>query len=61
MESPEWSFSADHLGQVNRVMDGFLDVAARREMRRLAAQCLEEDGSPYNVAGLSISTVMDPA
>ena len=51
MESPEWSFSADHLRQVNRVMAVFLDAAARREVRRLAAQCLEEDGSPHNIAG----------
>ena len=51
MESPEWNFSVEHLRQVNRVMDEFLDVTARREMRRLVAQCLEEDGSPHNVAG----------
>ena len=51
MESPEWDFSADHLRQVNRVMDEFLDVTARREVRRLAAQCLEEDGSPHGIAG----------
>ena len=51
MESPEWSFSVDHLGQVNRVIDVFLDAAARQEVRRLAAQFLEEDGSPHNVAG----------
>ena len=31
MESPEWGFSADHLRQVNRVMDAFLDGAARGE------------------------------
>ena len=30
MESPEWNFSDDHLRQVNRVMDEFLDVTARR-------------------------------
>ena len=35
MESPEWGFSADHLRQVNHVMDAFLDVGARREVRRL--------------------------
>ena len=51
MESPEWSFSVDHLRQVNGVMDKFLDVSARREMRQIAAQCLAEDGSPHNVAG----------
>lgn len=51
MQSPEWGFSTDHLRQVNRVMDVFLDGAARREVRRLAAQCLEEDGSPHHVAG----------
>ena len=51
MESPEWSFSADDLRKVNRMMDAFLDGAARREVRRLAAQCLEEDGSPHSVAG----------
>ena len=51
MESPEWGFSADHLRQVNDVMDKFLDVTARREVRRLAAQCLAEDGSPHGIAG----------
>ena len=51
MESPEWGFSADHLRQVNGVMDAFLDGAVRREVRRLAARCLEEDSSPHNVAG----------
>ena len=51
MESPEWGFSTDHLRQVNRVMDAFLDAAGRREVRRLAAQCLGEDGSPHHVAG----------
>ena len=51
MESPEWNFSADHLRQVNGAMDAFLDATARREVRRLAARCLEEDGSPHNVAG----------
>lgn len=51
MESPEWGFSANHLRQVNGVMDAFLDGAARREVRRLAAGCLEEDGSPHSVAG----------
>ena len=51
METPEWGFSVDHLGQVNRVMDAFLDATARREVRRLAVQCLGEDDSPHNVAG----------
>ena len=49
MESPEWNFSNDHLRQVNRVMDAFLNGAARREMRRIAGQCLDEDGSPHHV------------
>ena len=51
MESPDWDFSADHLRQVNRVMDEFLDVTARREVRRLADQCVAEDGSPHSIAG----------
>ena len=51
MESPEWNFSDDHLRQVNRVMDEFLDVTARREVRRLAGQCLEVDDSPHSIAG----------
>ena len=51
MESPEWGFSTDHLRQVNGVVDEFLDVTARRELRRLAAQCLEGDGSPHDIAG----------
>lgn len=44
-------FRNDHLRQVNRVMDAFLDGAARQDVRRLAAQCLEEDGSPHHVVG----------
>ena len=51
MESAEWNFSVDHLRQVTRVMDELLDVSARREVRRLAAQRLETDGSPHTVAG----------
>ena len=51
MESTEWGFSTDHLRQVNGVMDEFLDVTARRELRRRAARCLEEDGSPHDIAG----------
>ena len=51
METPEWGFSADHLRQLNRVMDAILDSAARREVRRLADQCLEENGSPHHVTG----------
>ena len=51
MESAEWGFSTDHLRQVNGVMDEFLDVTARRELRRLAVQCLGEDGSPHGIAG----------
>ena len=51
MESPEWNFSVEHLRQVNCVMNEFLDATARREVRRLAAQCLEEDDSPYGIAG----------
>ena len=50
MESPQWGFSADHLLQVNGVMDEFLDLSARREVRQLAAHCLEEDGSPPSIA-----------
>ena len=51
MESPEWGFSADHLRQVNGVMDEFLGATARREVRRLAAQRVEEDGSAHGIAG----------
>ena len=51
MVSPEWGFSADHLRQVNGVLDEFLDVSVRREVRRLATRCLEEDRSPHGIAG----------
>ena len=50
LESLEWSFSIDHLRQMNSVMDVFLDAPSRRAVRRLAAQCLDEDGPPHNVA-----------
>ena len=51
LESPEWGFSIDHLRQVNGVMDRFLDVIARRELRQFAAWCLEEEVSPHGIAG----------
>ena len=51
MESPEWGFSADHLRQVNGVMDEFPGATPRREVRRLAAQRVEEDGSADGIAG----------
>lgn len=52
MESEEWGFSTDHLRQVNRVMDDFLDDTARQEIRNLASECLEGDGSSLDIAGL---------
>ena len=52
MESEEWGFSTDHLRQVNRVMDDFLDDTARQKIRNLASECLEEGESPLGIAGL---------
>ena len=49
MESPDWGFSADDLRQVNGVMDRFPDVTARRELRQLAARCMEEEVSPHDI------------
>ena len=51
MESPEWGFNADHLRQVNSVMENFLDETARCGLRRLAVQRLEEDGPRHDIAG----------
>jgi hypothetical protein len=44
--SEEWSFNTDHIRQVNRVVDEFLDTIAKREIRRIAAQMLSADKSP---------------
>ena len=58
MESPEWGFSADHLRQVNRVMEEFLDVTARREVRRLADQCAAEDTSPHGIVNSNLELTL---
>ena len=46
LESPPWNFTTDHLRQVNRVLDEFLDAASRGQIRDLAAQCAEKETSP---------------
>ncbi|MDE2813125.1 MAG: hypothetical protein OXM01_08880 [Gemmatimonadota bacterium] len=51
MESDEWGFSTDHLRQVNRVMDAFLDDAACQEIRNLAKEYLDEGKAPLGIAG----------
>lgn len=44
--SDSWGFNTDHIRQVNRVVDEFLDTIAKREIRRIAAQMLSADKSP---------------
>ncbi len=44
--SEAWGFNTDHIRQVNRVVDDFLDTIARRQIRRIAAQALSADKSP---------------
>ena len=45
MEAEPWNFTTDHLRQVNRVTQEFLDSAARQRLRETAARCLQE-GKP---------------
>ena len=44
--SESWSFNTDHIRQVNRAVDEFLDTIAKREIRRIAARGLDTDKSP---------------
>lgn len=50
MESPPWNFNTDHLRQVNKVLDEFLDTAARGQIRDLVAQCAPKGASPSIIA-----------
>ena len=50
LESPPWSFSTDHLRQVNRVFDELLDAPARAQIRDLVAQDAPEAASPDTIA-----------
>ena len=47
--SEEWSFNTDHIRQVNRVVDEFLDTISKREIRRIAAQVLVAEKSPQAI------------
>lgn len=47
--SDPWGFNTDHIRQVNRVVDEFLDTISRREIRRTAAQALSADKSPQAI------------
>lgn len=47
--SDAWGFNTDHIRQVNRVVDEFLDTMSRREIRRVAAQALSADKSPQAI------------
>ena len=50
LESLPWSFSTDHLRQVNRVFNGLLDAPARAQIRDLVAQGTPEGASPDTIA-----------
>jgi hypothetical protein len=47
--SESWGFNTDHIRQVNRIADEFLDTIAKREIRRIAAQVLSADKSPQAI------------
>ena len=47
--SDSWGFNSDHIRQVNRVVDEFLDTVSRRDIRRIAAQALSADKSPQAI------------
>ncbi len=47
--SDPWGFNTNHIRQVNRVVDEFLDTISRREIRRIAAQALSADKSPQAI------------
>ena len=51
LESGEWQFDADHLKQVNRLIDEFLDDSSKGQIRQLADQCRQEGQPPYTIAG----------
>ena len=50
MEAEPWNFNTDHLRQVNRITQEFLDNPARRRLRETAARCLQEGKPPYEIA-----------
>jgi hypothetical protein len=50
MEAEPWNFTTDHLRQVNRVTQEFLNNPARRRLRETAARCLQEGEPPYEIA-----------
>ena len=41
LQTCEWGFDTDHIRQVNRVLDEFLNLPARRKIRRLAGEALD--------------------
>ena len=51
LEAGEWKFDADHLKQVNRVIDEFLDNSARGQIRQLADRSRQEGQPPHSITG----------
>ena len=49
LNSAEWGFNTDHITQVNRIVDEFLDTIAKREIRRIAAQLLDAEKPPQAI------------
>ena len=47
--SGQWGFNTDHIRQVNRVVEEFLDTIAKREIRRIAAQMVDTGKSPQSI------------
>ena len=41
LQTGEWGFDTDHIRQVNRVLDDFLNLPSRRKIRQLAGEALD--------------------
>ncbi len=49
LESPDWEFSEEHLRQVNRVVETFIDASAKRQMKEMAKHCLDSQDNPFTI------------
>ena len=47
--SEECGFNTDHIRQTSRVVDEFLDICAKRQIRQLAGQALDDGASSQSV------------
>ena len=49
LESAEWEFNEEHLRQVNYVVKTLIDAHARRQLKKMANQCLDSGNSPFTM------------